>query len=108
MADAPKDGPIALTTLLSVITTTPRADQTDHDTGLTRRVFVTRAVKKAAYVAPAVMVLTAARRVAADFTGCIGPGSPCTMHNACCPNAGMECMQPDGMGCMSAPDFTCG
>ena len=80
----------------------------DQDTRSTRRVFVGRAAKQAAYVAPAVMVLTAAQRVTADYTGCVGPGSPCTMHNECCPNAGMECMQPNGMGCMGAPDCTCG
>ena len=88
--------------------TTQQADQPDHEPRSTRRGFVTGVAKKAAYVAPAVMVLTAAQRVAADYTGCTGPGSPCTMHNQCCPNAGMECMQPNGMGCMGAPDCTCG
>ena len=74
---------------------TRQADRPDHDTP-TRRRFVTGVAKKAAYITPAVMVLTAARRVAADYTGCIGPGSPCTMHNDCCSVAAMACKQPGG------------
>lgn len=86
---------------------TQQAHQTDHDIRSTRRAFVKRAAKKAAYIAPAVMVLAPARRVAADYTGCTGPGSPCTMHNECCSALAMACRQPDGMGCMGAPDCTC-
>lgn len=79
----------------------------DSDHRTTRRAFVARVATKAAYVAPAVLTLKAARRAAADFTGCTGPGSPCTMHNQCCSSTAMACMQPNGMGCMSMPDCTC-
>ncbi len=75
----------------------------------TRRAFVTRVARQTAYVAPAVVALNAARRAAADYTGCTGPGSPCTMHTECCSYVplAMNCMQPDMSDCMGAPDCTC-
>lgn len=75
----------------------------------TRRAFVMSVGRKAVYVAPAVMALNAARRAAADFTGCVGPGSPCTMHNECCSyeTDSMACKQGDGMSCMGTPKCTC-
>ena len=92
--------------LFNVTRVKPQPDQADHDTGSSRRRFVTQAAKRAAYVAPVVMVLTAARQVAADYTGCTGPGSPCTMHNECCRLAAMACMT-GGMVCMGGPDCVC-
>ncbi len=80
----------------------------DSDPRSTRRAFVGRVARKTVYVAPAVLALNAARRAAADYTGCVGPGSPCTVHSECCPTTGMECMQPGGMACMGASDCTCG
>ena len=81
----------------------------DSDPRSTRRAFVGRVVRKTAYVAPAVLALNAARRAAADYTGCVGPRSPCTMGNQCCNFVGpMSCHEP-GMtqGCMGAPDCIC-
>ena len=69
----------------------------------TRRSFLTRSV----YVGPTILTLAAARRAAADFTGCVGPGSPCTMGNECCNFVGaMSCMQVGiSTGCMG--NFPC-
>ncbi len=75
----------------------------DNDTRSTRRAFVTRAAQKAAYVAPAVLALHAARRAAADFTGCIVPvrRAPCTTSaarpaewSACSPTAWAAWVNP--------------
>ncbi|MHC4416224.1 MAG: hypothetical protein ACYS0G_13160 [Planctomycetota bacterium] len=71
----------------------------------TRRAFVAGVAKKAVYVAPAVLALKAAQQAAADFTGCIGPTSPCTMSNECC--QGLQCKRPDTSSCMGAMDCTC-
>ena len=89
--------------------TTQQADQPDHEPRSTRRGFVTGVAKKAAYVAPAVMVLTAAQRVAADYTGCTGPGSPCTTGIECCNYVdAMSCHPPATMmACMGEPDCIC-
>jgi hypothetical protein len=71
-----------------------------------RRAFVTGVAKKAVYVAPAVLALKAAQQAAADFTGCIGPASPCVMNNECC--QGFQCKRPDTSACMQGDmDCTC-
>ncbi len=74
----------------------------------TRRAFVARVARKTAYVAPAVLAPNAARRAAADYTGCQGPNSPCPMGSDCCNYVGaMSCQQPNGMGCQGGSDCTC-
>ena len=79
-----------------------------NDPRSTRRAFVARVARKTVYVAPAVMALNAARRAAADYTGCQGPNSPCTMGSDCCNFVGpMSCEQSPGVSCMGAPDCTC-
>ena len=81
----------------------------DSDPRSTRRAFVGRVARKTVYVAPAVLALNAARRAAADYTGCVGPGSPCVMHGDCCNfvSGNMACMQPNGMNCMGTSECTC-
>ena len=69
-----------------------------------RRAFIARTI----YVGPTILTLAAARRAAAEFTGCVGPGSPCTMGNECCNFvSAMSCYQvaDRSMGCMS--NFPC-
>ena len=81
----------------------------DSDPRSTRRAFVGRVARKTAYVAPAVLALNAARRAAADYTGCVGPGSPCVMGNECCNFASAMSCHPPGMtsACMGEPDCIC-
>ncbi len=81
----------------------------DSDPRSTRRAFVGRVARKTVYVAPAVLALNAARRAAADYTGCLGPNSPCTRGSDCGNFVGpMSCQQPGMMtGCTGAPDCTC-
>jgi hypothetical protein len=71
----------------------------------TRRAFVKATVKKAAYVAPAVLALRAAERAGADFTGCVGPGSLCTADSECCTS--YLCLKPNMNPCMGQSDCTC-
>ncbi|MHC4080037.1 MAG: hypothetical protein ACYS15_06945 [Planctomycetota bacterium] len=56
----------------------------NDETQPTRRAFMRGVAKKAVYVAPAVLAMQAAQRAGADFTGCAGPGSPCTLDAECC------------------------
>jgi hypothetical protein len=73
----------------------------------TRRAFVAGLGRKAVYVAPAVLALKAAERAGADFTGCVGPASPCTRNQDCC--QGYQCLAPDMSLCqMTDMDCTCG
>ena len=69
-----------------------------------RRLFLTSVARKAAYVAPAVLALKAAQRARADFTGCVGPGSPCNINADCC---SVSCLQPSMMACAGAMNCTC-
>ena len=72
----------------------------------TRRLFMTSAARKAAYVAPAVLALKAAQRARADFTGCVGPGSPCAINADCC--TGLSCKDPSTMmACGGGSMCTC-
>ena len=78
-------------------------NQREEPRPIRRRVFLGRVAKKAAYVAPAVMVLKAARTAHAGISGCGENGSPCVDDGDCC--AGFTCriggMPCDGMlGCM--------
>ena len=70
-----------------------------------RRTFVRNVARKAVYVPPAVMVLKAARPVAAGFPSCADAGSPCTFDADCC--AGFDCLSPGMAPCMGEPDCTC-
>ena len=60
-----------------------------------RRVFLGRVAKKAAYVAPAVLVLKAAQTAHAGVSGCGQTGSPCLVDADCC--GGFFCTQTMGM-----------
>ncbi len=79
------------------------------DSRSTRRALVARVARKTAYVAPAVLALNAARRAAADYTGCVGPASPCTMGSDCCNFVDSMSCHPPGMNsaCMGEPDCIC-
>ncbi len=77
----------------------------DHETRPSRRAFVRSVAAKAVYVAPAVLALKAARRAGADFTGCVGPGSPCNVDGDCC--TGLFCRRPNMMDCAGQMDCTC-
>ena len=61
--------------------------------------------RKAAYVAPAVMALKATQRAGAEFTGCFGPGSVCTVDAECC--TGYACLRVNMMACNGAGNCTC-
>jgi hypothetical protein len=65
---------------------------------------MTGVAKKAVYVAPAVLAMQAAQRAGADFTGCVGPGSPCTVNADCC---SATCLTPSMMACGGAPNCNC-
>ncbi|MHC4590782.1 MAG: hypothetical protein ACYTAQ_16030 [Planctomycetota bacterium] len=71
----------------------------------TRRAFMSGVARKAVYVAPAVLALKAAQRAGADFTGCVGPGSPCNVDGDCC--TGLLCVTPSMMACGGAPNCDC-
>jgi hypothetical protein len=61
----------------------------------TRRSFVKSVGKKALYVTPVVVTLTANEAHAASPASCIQYGSPCTVHEDCCSlncdDLSMEC-----------------
>ena len=90
MWECPRDGGVHL-----------MSDQTRS----TRRSFLTRSV----YAGPTILTLAAARRAAAEFTGCVGPGSPCAMGNECCNFVNpMSCHQVgNSMVCMETPPCEC-
>ena len=56
----------------------------NDETRPTRRAFMSGVARKAVYVAPVVLAMQAAQRAGADFTGCVGPGSPCMTDPECC------------------------
>ena len=76
-------------------------DQQGH---LKRRVFVGRAIRRAAYVAPAVLALKAAQLSYAGPSGCGQTGSPCATDLDCC--GGFTC-QLSGMACMGMMNCDC-
>jgi hypothetical protein len=77
----------------------------NDETQPTRRAFMRGVAKKAAYVAPAVLAMQAARRAGAEFTGCVGPASPCSVDGDCCPS--YLCKRANGMACAGAGGCTC-
>ncbi|MHC4217798.1 MAG: hypothetical protein ACYSU7_05005 [Planctomycetota bacterium] len=76
----------------------------NDETRPTRRAFISGVAKKAVYVAPAVLAMQAAQRAGADFTGCVGPGSPCAINADCC---SVSCLTPSMMACGGAMNCTC-
>lgn len=52
----------------------------------TRRAFLRDVAKKAVYVTPVVMTLTASEARAAASPSCLGGGAPCTIGSECCSN----------------------
>jgi hypothetical protein len=77
----------------------------NDETRPTRRAFMSGVAKKAVYVAPAVLALQAAQRAGADFTGCVGPGSPCNVDGDCCPT--YLCLRPNMSACAGAMNCDC-
>ena len=77
----------------------------NDETRSTRRAFMGGVARKAVYVAPAVLALKAAQRAGADFTGCVGPGSPCMTDPECCPT--LLCLKPNQTACMGQTTCTC-
>ncbi len=77
----------------------------EEETRPNRRLFLTSVARKAAYVAPAVLALKAAQRARADFTGCVGPGSACTIDPDCC--TGLFCVRPNMAICAGAMNCKC-
>ena len=70
-----------------------------------RRVFIGRVLKKAAYVAPAVLALKAAQNSYAGVSGCGQTGSPCDTDLNCC--GGFFCLQPNTNPCGGMMNCTC-
>lgn len=78
----------------------------EHDSKhLKRRVFLGRMAIKAAYVAPAVLALQAARTTYAGPSGCGQTGSPCATDLDCC--GGFTCLRANGMPCSGAMNCSC-
>lgn len=69
-----------------------------------RRVFLGTLAKKAAYVAPAVLALKAARTTYAGPSACGQTGSPCAVDGDCC--VGWTC-QFNGMPCAGMMNCDC-
>ena len=65
------------------------------DSAVTRRDAITGGIRKAAYITPIVLVLSAQQAVAASGVSCGIVGSPCTVDPECCTGltcgAGMTC-----------------
>ena len=80
-------------------------NQREEPRPIRRRVFLGRVAKKAAYIAPAVMVLGPARPVHAGISGCGQTGSLCNTDADCC--AGFFCEQMGGGPCAGQPDCKC-
>jgi hypothetical protein len=83
---------------------------TDETRPVNRRVFLGRVAKKAAYVAPAAVVLQATRKANAGSGACLVQGSRCEQDvNGCC--AGFTCQRPTTDPCvdmgMTGPICTC-
>ena len=80
-------------------------NQRDEPRRIRRRVFIGRVAKKAAYIAPAVMVLKAATKAHAGISMCGQTGSPCLVDADCC--GGFLCLKLNGMPCAGSMDCTC-
>ncbi len=80
-------------------------NQQEEPRPIRRRVFIGRMAKKAAYVAPAVLALKAARTASAGISGCAQTGSPCATDADCC--VGFACEQMGGAPCTGQPDCEC-
>jgi len=59
-------------------------DYGEEQSQATRRAFLGGLAKKALYVTPAVLTLTAQQAVAGSASPCKPNGSPCTDHDECC------------------------
>ena len=79
--------------------------QREEPRPIRRRAFLGRVAKKAVYVAPAVMVLKAARTAHAGISGCGQTGSPCAEASDCC--TGFMCKDMMGQMCMGDPNCEC-
>ena len=79
--------------------------QREEPRPIRRRAFLGRVAKKAAYVAPAVMVLQAAQTAHAGISGCGQTGSPCVDNQDCC--GGFTCRDMQGMPCGGAMFCEC-
>jgi hypothetical protein len=82
----------------------------EDKTPILRRKFLGRLATKAAYVAPAIVVLHGARHAHAGSGACLIQGSPCeTDVNGCC--TGLTCQRANGNPCvnmgMTAAMCTC-
>ncbi len=80
-------------------------NQREKPRPIRRRVFIGRVAKKAAYLAPAVLALKAARTATAGPSACGQTGSPCATNPDCC--GGFVCQQMDGMPCGGMQPCTC-
>ena len=80
-------------------------NQRDEPRPIRRRVFLGRMAKKAAYVAPAVLALKAARTATAGPSACGQTGSPCATDLDCC--GGFTCQTMAGMPCGGQTMCTC-
>ncbi len=80
-------------------------NQREEPRPIHRRVFVGRVAKKAAYIAPAVMVLKAAQKAHAGISMCGQTGSPCATDLDCC--GGFFCVQMSGMPCAGQQNCEC-
>ena len=78
--------------------------QREEPRPIRRRVFIGRVAKKAAYVAPAVLALKAARTAHAGISGCGQTGSPCDTDADCC--GGFLCLK-NGMPCSGQSNCDC-
>lgn len=76
-----------------------------NQTPLQRRAFLGSMAVKAAYVAPAVLALKAARRSQAGFASCGDAGSPCAADADCC--GGFTCQTSSGMPCNGMMNCDC-
>ncbi len=79
-------------------------NQREEPRPIRRRAFIGRVAKKAAYVAPAVMVLKAATTAHAGISMCGQVGSPCATDVDCC--GGFLC-EFNGMPCDSMTNCDC-
>lgn len=77
------------------------------DQPLDRRGFLVGAARRAAYVAPAVLAISAARRAGAGGPSCGDAGSPCAVDGDCCTSPAFLCKKANGMPCAGAMGCTC-
>ena len=80
-------------------------NQREEPRPIRRRFFLGRVAKKAAYVAPAILTLKAAKTAHAGISACGEAGSPCATGLDCC--GGFTCLQMSGMPCAGQTMCTC-